>query len=489
MTVKFLFPILTLLSVGKCGPDNNCRPEMKCPMDLPPSVTCLTMVRTPCDAFKDGMMTIVKLGSLRKLQTLIINDCNIIMFRGSPFAGNADLTDLQLISNRFGTYDNRTFQNLRKLESLKITRSNVAVLPDGAFKDLVSLIHLNLQLNHITTIKQGSFSGLGRLQTLDLSYNSITTIEANTFDSLTSLQSITLQNNQISSLPDAVFEKVINLNTLTLKSNNLTKFTTSLTLDKLDLSSNELTLIPKAHSKMLELENNKISIVKSGDFVGMTTALVDLKHNPIFYIEPGAFSGSTISELNLDSTKLTSLPQSMSSLTNKNTTLKLDMNPDWKCVCDQLWLARYLKGGGGGGPSCSSLKHVGQKLGDIVLDLEAECMTTTTLSSSSGDIKTVFPKSTKLKHSSSQGPEEAGQSSPAPIIVGVTCAILLAAAVILGLMLWNKKFKVKPSQASPRHMELPDALTSRSEPGKAPSSTGCHQGFTNGPLQKRFLSP
>ncbi|XP_071099073.1 leucine-rich repeat transmembrane neuronal protein 2-like [Haliotis cracherodii] len=543
--VTFMFPVLTLLSVGKCDPAKNCLPENKCPTDLPATLTCLTMVNTPCGAFKDGMMIKAKLGHLTNLQTLIINNCNIIMLRGSPFQDNVNMTDLELISNKFSTYNRNTFQNLRKLESLKITRSTVAVLPDDGLGDLTSLIHLNLQLNRITTLKQRSFSGLGRLQSLDLSYNRIT-IEANTFDLLTSVQSINLQNNQISSLPDAYFEKTIKLKTLTLNSNNLTTFATSLTLDQLDLSSNELTSIPKVQSKNLKLENNKISTVKGGDFVGMTITLVDLKNNPISQIESGAFTGSVISELNLESTKLTCLPKSMSALTNMTTLLKLDNNGAWECVCGQLWLARYLQTQRGGGPSCRSQNHAGQKLGDIALDLETECVTTTSSSSTTSTstasttlatttpgattgvqtFPTSFPTSnpneissnlpvTKTlqthpspqvstnssihqenqtttggnqRNPSTHRPGEAGESSPVPIIAGVTCAILLAAAVILGLLLWKKKFKVEPAQESPRFKELPDSLTDRSHPGHAPYSTGCHQGSTDGPQQRKFLS-
>ncbi|KAK3578500.1 hypothetical protein CHS0354_007751 [Potamilus streckersoni] len=85
---------------------------------------------------------------------------------------------------------------LTNLESLKLSKTNIASIPNYVFINHHRLVSLDLSRNQIFNIDSADFCGLQfSLSSLDLSYNSMTTIQECIFQNFSRLQSLSLHGN------------------------------------------------------------------------------------------------------------------------------------------------------------------------------------------------------------------------------------------------------------------------------------------------------
>jgi Leucine-rich repeat (LRR) protein len=158
----------------------------------------------------------------------------------------------------------------------------------------------------------------------------------------------------MSSIPDDVFAGMTSLKRVNFSGSALTTVGggafRGTALNVLDLSKNLLSAVPSSSLRAcaqppvtLDLSENRISRVGSGDFSQLRLHALNLSSNPITTVESGAFTGARVDVLDLHNTSLQSLPASMESFfTSSHAVVYLHLNSNWVCDCDELWLGRYV---------------------------------------------------------------------------------------------------------------------------------------------------
>ena len=200
----------------------------------------------------------------------------------------------------------RGFANLQHLEELVIDSCRIEHIPALAFDGLTRLKSLKIHTRFANEFSMASESlaGLTSLQNLDLSGNGIRSMPPDELCHLPSLTSLNLSNNQMGSLADLGL---------------LTSNCRLLRLEKLDLSSNEITTL---HSyilneywpqlKTLNLKNNFVRHVESVDSVASvhkcSLNYFDLSNNQINTLPPNMLHKChDLKTINLANNTLTSL--------------------------------------------------------------------------------------------------------------------------------------------------------------------------------------
>ncbi len=109
---------------------------------------------------------------------------------------NNYLAILMLDFNQIQSIENKTFQYLRRLETLSMSHNYLTRINRIDFFYQYQLKFLNLSHNRIESIEYDSFINLNNLLSLDLSFNELSSIENGHFNGLSYLTSLYLDNNQ-----------------------------------------------------------------------------------------------------------------------------------------------------------------------------------------------------------------------------------------------------------------------------------------------------
>ncbi|GFO26547.1 toll-like receptor 4 [Plakobranchus ocellatus] len=117
------------------------------------------------------------------------------------FEGLKFLEILDLSRNTLDSLAGCSFSTLTSLQHLRLSLCNLSNLPAGVFDSLQSLIDLNLSLNNINHIERDLFAHTAKLKTLNLYGNALTKLGNGTFAGLDSLNFLTLQSNKLRYLP------------------------------------------------------------------------------------------------------------------------------------------------------------------------------------------------------------------------------------------------------------------------------------------------
>lgn len=196
--------------------------------------------------------------------------------------------------------------------SIEMNDNLIREIPVGVFQGLPPLKVLYLHNNQISNLHEGLFQGLQWLESLSLYNNSITTLNPGVFQDLTALYSLFLSRNQIASVPLGVFQGSLSsqgpmgLRMLGLSNNKISVLPAGVFqglrhLEALDLSSNQLTTLPKnmiqstaqyksSYPPTLLLSNNSISVLPAGVFRGFRgLQYLDLSNNQISSLSEDAF--------------------------------------------------------------------------------------------------------------------------------------------------------------------------------------------------------
>lgn len=137
------------------------------------------------------------------------------------------------------------------------------------------------------------------LHTLNISYNHIDSIPASLFDKCRKLHTLQYAGNELTELPLTIFHPALKV---------------------LDVSENNLTTIPDAVSKCIQLEeldlhSNLLAAYPSSSFVLKALKSLILSGNPITTIGPWVMNQPVLKILFIDNTKIESLPEGVCNMT------------------------------------------------------------------------------------------------------------------------------------------------------------------------------
>ena len=100
------------------------------------------------------------------------------------------------------------FTDLIKLKKLFIVHNNIRIIQNYTFKGLISLFYLELNNNNITCIEADAFYGLVNLLYLELNYNSLVELCMDTFNiynKIVIFKHIDIQNNRLNIIKSGLF--------------------------------------------------------------------------------------------------------------------------------------------------------------------------------------------------------------------------------------------------------------------------------------------
>lgn len=261
-----------------------------------------------------------------------------------PLHNMTGLKVLNVSHNEIERVPRNVFPKLYELHTIDLSHNNLQEIWNGVFQTLFGLRFLNLSHNAMTEIRSSTFGSLPTLLELDLSHNNLSDVGRGSLARLASLRWLTLAHNQVS----RVFQLPISLSYLVLSHNAVARlepgttwpsmnallgldlshngmkddamqhgsFANLLTLQRLDLSNNELTRPPwealgdLTSLQYLYLQHNQLTELPRGAFGRLPVVFeLQLANNRIANVSSRAFDGLLqLLTLNLTANHITHLP-------------------------------------------------------------------------------------------------------------------------------------------------------------------------------------
>lgn len=143
-----------------------------------------------------------------------------------------------------------------------------------------ALTQLDLSQNSLSSVPTPALKSLDRLLIFNLNHNKISAIHANAFDGMSTLEILTLYENRLTNIEPNAFagtekyipKRVIHKDTNRQYYNVL--ISVHRKLKRLNIGGNELNRVPTEalqtmdNLKKLEIQENKITAINDGDFIG-----------------------------------------------------------------------------------------------------------------------------------------------------------------------------------------------------------------------------
>ncbi|XP_073346737.1 uncharacterized protein [Pagrus major] len=219
------------------------------------------------------------------------------LFKGT-FDKQENLTKLKLNYNGLKTVLPGMFDSLIQLETLQMKGNVISDLPTFLFTNLQNLRVLDLSQNKLERL---TFSGLARLEILKMNHNLISELTSDTFHNISRLTELHLEGNKISELSDGIFFVLTELQVLNLRGNLLTTFSDKVfgfeasNLTELNLKGNRLTELSSLSSftslSDLNLSSNQLSSLPEDVFRNVTALEnLDLSENQLTSLPEMIFS-------------------------------------------------------------------------------------------------------------------------------------------------------------------------------------------------------
>ncbi|XP_044267210.1 leucine-rich repeat-containing protein 15-like [Tribolium madens] len=232
----------------------------------------------------------------RKWTSMILVTGTIPILYENSVTDIENVNDLQFIGNEIIEIRPGAFKNLKSVETIRITGSNITTIA-GVFDNL-TLEQLSIGSNKISVIPSGVVKS-SDLKELSFANNIIETVEENAFDHLPNLKTLDLSHNLLSDLPSGIFRNLSHITYISLDNN---KFTTikgeifdNSSILNLYLADNLLKTLSENFMKQMPnligiyLNRNHLTEIPAGIFNNQTVQHVDLSNNEISYIAPNAF--------------------------------------------------------------------------------------------------------------------------------------------------------------------------------------------------------
>ncbi|KAG9339724.1 hypothetical protein JZ751_023371 [Albula glossodonta] len=216
----------------------------------------------------------------RETHTLRLQSNLLSSLEQSELQGLANLTELDLSQNSFGSARHLRITSVPSLLSLHLEENQLHQLPDSAFSGLPGLQELYLNHNRLQDISPGAFKGLDNLLRLHLNSNRLVAIDQRWFQSVPRLEVLMIGGNPVDAIQDLNFEPLGALRSLVLAGMGLRQLSErSLeglsSLESVSFYGNRLTKVPKEALrkvpglKFLDLNKNPIQLLERGDFRDM----------------------------------------------------------------------------------------------------------------------------------------------------------------------------------------------------------------------------
>ncbi|XP_044004515.1 toll-like receptor 3 [Aphidius gifuensis] len=244
-----------------------------------------------------------------------------------------DIVDKSISSIKPGAFNNL---NITKL-SLKLTDGQLDLKPDG-FVGLSKLESLEIN-SGIVSLEPRIFAGLESLRSLTLTINGARQDFKKSLPELVLLENLTIINSNMMNINLQTFFKLYPaINKLDLSSNNITKigqgaFSTLNSITNLIINNNKLTTLQQytftglVQLSNLELSSNQLKTIEKNIFNGLyQLTKLDLSENKITDISSNAFNETSITHLSLAKNELKILKPEFFYGLNKLKIINLDYN-------------------------------------------------------------------------------------------------------------------------------------------------------------------
>ncbi|CAH1788789.1 unnamed protein product [Owenia fusiformis] len=244
---------------------------------------------TELDLSYNQIRTVTKLGEFLKMKTLNLQHNQLKSLDTNTFNQLYNIESLYLNDNLLKDVDENALYNMGKLEILDLSNNNITVLPDNFFFSMLNL--KTLKLSQALRLKEQSkwnkvFASLWRLETLLVQNNGITGLHADTFQYLKTLQELDISGNELQLLPVGLFNTAGSTLQSVKANRNLIKTIDVKVFDKL----NNLTL--------LDVSMNPFNCVcELGEFAGwIVNNSVVFDSNQTQCLTPASLQNTTVSK-------------------------------------------------------------------------------------------------------------------------------------------------------------------------------------------------
>jgi len=296
---------------------------------------------------------------------LSFNQIRLLHSKDLLFAPN--LKSLNMAGNSLSVLSDRVFSHLSSLVVLDLSDNILSNLQDNIFEGMQDLQKLFLQNNSLSHISTPVLSNLNNLLLLNISFNHLSgnIISKDTFKSQVKLVALDLSHNMIKDIPSDVYATMNQMQILNLQHNQLS-----------EIRSEHFSDLPNLHVLMLSF--NQIQTLHPKALVNLQSLdSLSLNHNHLPELPGELFQDCpNIHDLTLHHNLLTSVPKSLSKLSNLQT-LDLGENQIANLTRESLPYSLY------------GLRLAGNDLQNIPSDIFTKLSNLNVLNLSHNKIKTI----------------------------------------------------------------------------------------------------
>jgi Leucine-rich repeat (LRR) protein len=243
----------------------------------------------------NGLSDLDFIQNLPNLKKLKLNSNKIIFLNSSTFSTNKQLTELIVSNNQIKKIDAETFKSSFELKVLRLSGNLLSSIESGTFSNTKKLTHLYLGENEKLKADLSEFlKGLNNLEEwLSLEKMEIEYISGGSFTNLNKLRNLEINNNRLRMIKKGMFTGLTYLLSLDLDNNKIT----DIDIDSFKENTN---------LKMLSLRSNNVKSINRGSFNGLGRIThLDLGYQNIKYLESNCFQGlDNLNSLVLKSNKI-----------------------------------------------------------------------------------------------------------------------------------------------------------------------------------------
>lgn len=196
---------------------------------------------------------------LPELQLLDLSHNRFTVFLDYFFKPNRNLKVLLLNDNRLVKITANALVDLKDLERLDLSNNSLFYLSKGLFDYFSKLRYLSLQNNPFQNISSGCLRGLNSLELLNLGGNRLRALPSGIFLHNENLKNIFIENTTLEVIRNTEFKGLMHLKSLIIRNNSHLReiedyvFLDTPEITELDLSGNELMVLPKTLANLNQL--------------------------------------------------------------------------------------------------------------------------------------------------------------------------------------------------------------------------------------------
>ncbi|ESP03219.1 hypothetical protein LOTGIDRAFT_171705 [Lottia gigantea] len=142
-------------------------------------------------------------------ETILIERANIKELHVSHFAGLESLKVIEFRENsKISIINSNVFSNLKHLDGIFISDTNIGTIKENAFYNLSHLRTLDIHHSNISNIETKAFNKLSQISRIELASNNITSISSSAFHDITEIKSFVLYLNEMKEFQTDTFQNI-----------------------------------------------------------------------------------------------------------------------------------------------------------------------------------------------------------------------------------------------------------------------------------------